>query len=417
MNKITKRQLIILTLGGFLSYLLFGIYDSMRGATLSSLLGDLQLNYASGGTIVMGQYAGYFAATLLVGILADRIGPKFTLVLAAFSLVFGVGGYSASSGLLPLIAFIFFIGIGLGSLELGGCNIITALYQEKKGRYLNILAAIAGCGAFVTPMIAGLFLDQGISWRVIYRIFCHCVPSLLFVLLKTPRIPERRSSPKGTKDGACRFRTLPHLATWTMNFSNFAYMAAEIGTASWLVDFYQNVKQFLRNRKLHQPFPFLHRYYPGTPWRQPFRRPPWTYAQCAFCICRRGLLHHRRRIRTGCLCHPCIHHGLLLLYHLSDFDRYHFGNLRGASRTDSGHLPGLRRTGRYVRPLDRRDRKRSFRPGTWHGAELHFLCSDFYFRIYRKNQYIFAKDGGLIKASVLLSFQSCPVMWNKCRPQ
>ncbi len=44
MNKITKRQLIILTLGGFLSYLLFGIYDSMRGATLSSLLGDLQLN-------------------------------------------------------------------------------------------------------------------------------------------------------------------------------------------------------------------------------------------------------------------------------------------------------------------------------------------------------------------------------------
>ena len=119
MNKITKRQLIILTLGGFLSYLLFGIYDSMRGATLSSLLGDLQLNYASGGTIVMGQYAGYFAATLLVGILADRIGPKFTLVLAAFSLVFGVGGYSASSGLLPLIAFIFLSGSAwdLWSLE------------------------------------------------------------------------------------------------------------------------------------------------------------------------------------------------------------------------------------------------------------------------------------------------------------
>lgn len=247
MNKITKRQLIILTLGGFLSYLLFGIYDSMRGATLSSLLGDLQLNYASGGTIVMGQYAGYFAATLLVGILADRIGPKFTLVLAAFSLVFGVGGYSASSGLLSLIAFIFFIGIGLGSLELGGCNIITALYQEKKGRYLNILAAIAGCSAFVTPMIAGLFLDQGISWRVIYRIFLFiAVPvAIYFVLLKNP--PDSRNAgitqkeAKTTPAVSVRFR---RLGTWTMNFSNFAYMAAEIGTASWLVDFYQNVKHF-----------------------------------------------------------------------------------------------------------------------------------------------------------------------------
>jgi len=144
MYTITKRQLMILTLGGFLSYLLFGIFDSMRGTTLSPLLSDLHFNYASGGTIVMGQYAGYFAATLLAGILADRTGPKFTLVLAAASLLFGVVGYSASSGMFPLIAFIFFIGIGLGSLELGGCNIITALYQEKKGRYLNILAAIAG---------------------------------------------------------------------------------------------------------------------------------------------------------------------------------------------------------------------------------------------------------------------------------
>ena len=38
MYTITKRQLMILTLGGFLSYLLFGIFDSMRGTTLSPLL-------------------------------------------------------------------------------------------------------------------------------------------------------------------------------------------------------------------------------------------------------------------------------------------------------------------------------------------------------------------------------------------
>ena len=126
MPKLTRRQLIILTLGGFLSYLLFGMFDSMRGATLSVLLTDLDLSYTAGGSVVMGQYAGYFAATLLVGILADRTGPKFTLVLAACSLIFGVAGYAASSGLLALIAFIFFIGIGLGSLELGGCNIIAA---------------------------------------------------------------------------------------------------------------------------------------------------------------------------------------------------------------------------------------------------------------------------------------------------
>lgn len=247
MYTITKRQLMLLTLGGFLSYLLFGIFDSMRGATLSTLLSDLHFNYASGGTIVMGQYAGYFTATLLVGVLADRIGPKLTLILAGISLVFGVVGYSISSKTLSLIAFIFFIGIGLGSLELGGCNIITALYQEKKGRYLNILAAIAGCGAFATPMIAGLLLDQGMSWRVIYRIgLIIAVPvTFYFILLKLPlALRSAGSTHKGTVPSEKRTHIPSQFGIWIMNVSNFAYMAAEIGTASWLVDFYQDIKHF-----------------------------------------------------------------------------------------------------------------------------------------------------------------------------
>lgn len=257
MPKLTRRQLIILTLGGFLSYLLFGMFDSMRGATLSVLLTDLDLSYTAGGSVVMGQYAGYFAATLLVGILADRTGPKFTLVLAACSLIFGVAGYAASSGLLALIAFIFFIGIGLGSLELGGCNIIAAIYKEKKGRYLNILAAIAGCGAFVTPMIAGLFLDQGVSWRLIYRsgLLIAVPAAVYFVLLRWPASFRHAGNAKETsapspgsfREGATSARhprRARSLAVLSMNLSNFAYMAAEIGTATWLVDFYCHVKHF-----------------------------------------------------------------------------------------------------------------------------------------------------------------------------
>ena len=257
MPKLTRRQLIILTLGGFLSYLLFGMFDSMRGATLSVLLTDLDLSYTAGGSVVMGQYAGYFAATLLVGILADRTGPKFTLVLAACSLIFGVAGYAASSGLPALIAFIFFIGIGLGSLELGGCNIIAAIYKEKKGRYLNILAAIAGCGAFVTPMIAGLFLDQGVSWRLIYRsgLLIAVPAAVYFVLLRWPPSFRHAGNAKETSapspgsfresaTSARHPRRARSLAVLSMNLSNFAYMAAEIGTATWLVDFYCHVKHF-----------------------------------------------------------------------------------------------------------------------------------------------------------------------------
>ena len=385
MYTITKRQLMILTLGGFLSYLLFGIFDSMRGTTLSPLLSDLHFNYASGGTIVMGQYAGYFAATLLAGILADRTGPKFTLVLAAASLLFGVVGYSASSGMFPLIAFIFFIGIGLGSLELGGCNIITALYQEKKGRYLNILAAIAGCGAFITPVIAGLLLDQGTSWRVIYRIgLIIAVPvAFYFVLLKNPPVSrsaggmsEKKELSQESSKGSAR------LGVWIMNFSNFAYMAAEIGTASWLVDFYQNVKHF----SVLESSTGLSLFYIGiTAGRfagSLFVDRLGHFRSVLMRFFRSGMLHPCRCIWPGRLCYPRLYHRVLLFRHLPDLNCHYLGKITWPYWPDTGCLPGFRRPGWYVRPLDRRHRKRSHRSGVRHGTELCFLPGHLPFRIY-----------------------------------
>ena len=241
MISLTRRHLIALTLGGYFSYLLFGIFDSMRGATLSTLLADLPLSYALGGLIVMGQYAGYFTATLLVGVLADRTSPRSTLILAGVSLTAGVPGYTASTALPLLIFFMFFIGMGLGSLELGGCNIISAIYPEKKGRHLNILAAIAGCGAFLTPAAAGLLLDAGLSWRLVYRLgLVFAVPcALYFVFLRCPRLSQKAQKIMQKKQRASQ-----SLALFSMNLSNFAYMAAEIGTATWLADFYCHVKHF-----------------------------------------------------------------------------------------------------------------------------------------------------------------------------
>ncbi len=74
MFKTKENPWFMIMIGSMLGYLLFGLFDSLKGSTLSSLLEEMNFNYSLGGTIVMGQYAGYFAATLFVGMLADRYG-------------------------------------------------------------------------------------------------------------------------------------------------------------------------------------------------------------------------------------------------------------------------------------------------------------------------------------------------------
>jgi FHS family glucose/mannose:H+ symporter-like MFS transporter len=238
----------MLTIGSVLSLFVFGLFDSLKGSTISALLDELKFTYSLGGAIVMGQYAGYFAATFLAGRMLDYFGHKMTLIFAGVCMLAGVMGYAAFSSILLLLVSIFLIGMGLGTLELSGSNIITVYYPEKKGRYLNILTAMAGIGAILSPMIVSILFHEGFSWRrVYYSGMLVLLPvTVYFTLMKSP--PAHRNahsenftaSNKAAKTQTSLFRN----DFLSMYIVNFLYMAAEMGIATWIVEFYAKEGKF-----------------------------------------------------------------------------------------------------------------------------------------------------------------------------
>ncbi|BDF33915.1 MFS transporter [Lachnospiraceae bacterium] len=249
MLKFKKNPWLMLTVASLLSYLLFGLFDSLKGSTLSNLLEDMNFNYSIGGTIVMGQYAGYFAATFLAGFLTDYCGQKAALVFAGICMSLGVTGYSFSSAMPLLIIFIFLMGMGLGALELVGCNIITECYPDKKGGYLSILTAIAGLGAILSPAIAGYMLNAGLSWRMVYRYgLLILVPATIYFCFinESAKLKAMRKKAKSQKENeAFGIRgSFSQKGILLMYLVNFSYMAAEMGVATWMVDFYRKEKLF-----------------------------------------------------------------------------------------------------------------------------------------------------------------------------
>lgn len=240
MNKSNKWTI---TVGCFMSYFLFGFIDNMKGPILPMLLSDMNYSYSFGGTIVFSEYTGFFISTFLAGLIADLLGKKSTLIIAGICLILGVTGYAASSNLILFIGFIFFIGLGAGSLELSGSNIVSGIHKEKKGRYLNLLNAFYGIGSIIVPILISILFNLKTSWRTIYRysLFVIIPITLYFIIMKLPG-----DTPKTRRTDKFNYKEILRLSLKTdilfMYFIIFSYVATEIGMATWLVEFLQKAK-------------------------------------------------------------------------------------------------------------------------------------------------------------------------------
>ncbi len=237
-TKPSKTTILLLTAGCFLSFFVFGFTDNLKGPTLPSMLAELNITYGAGGNIFFGEYLGFLIATLITGILADRFGLKSVILLAGVFLGIGVSGYSFFQSAILLSGSLFVLGLGLGALELGPNAIIVSLHHERKGLYLNLMAVLHGLGSLVAPLFAGWLLSLSISWRVIYRwdILLIALFVFIFIFLRFPKAEEKAQ---------LDFRHIPQIAfkgqlPWFYAAITF-YVAAELGLASWLVTFLQEI--------------------------------------------------------------------------------------------------------------------------------------------------------------------------------
>lgn len=240
------RTVWLLTAAGFFSFFIFGFVDNLKGATLSSLLTDLNFNYAQGGSILFGAYLGFFIATLAAGVLADSVGNRRILILAGGLISLGILAFAEASTFWLLFAAMTVLGLGMGCIEVSGNGLIIELHLLNRGRYLNLLATFHGIGALIVPLYAGWLLNAGVSWR---QVFQYSLPlaillTLAFVLTPTPS----KNRVKPTASSGFDWQAVGKLGfTGQMIWFYLAiafYVGAELGIAAWIVEFLQRSKGF-----------------------------------------------------------------------------------------------------------------------------------------------------------------------------
>lgn len=233
----------ILTIGAFFAFFVFGFSDNLKGTTLPAIIQDLHISYSIGGSILLGAYLGFIAATLSTGFLADSIGHKAVLVIAGFCLGLGVLGYTFFTTPMLLSLSIAFLGFGLGSLELGCNALIVELHAEDKGKYLNLMAVLHGLGSTIAPLYAGWMLSARYSWRTVYG--WDLIPIIILIiyfLFTTFPNTNGKQSEKINFSQIAKYAFTGEMIWYYVIIT--LYVCIEIGLSSWMVEYLQTNRHF-----------------------------------------------------------------------------------------------------------------------------------------------------------------------------
>jgi fucose permease len=232
------RSVRLFTASAFFCMFIIGFAENLKGPAMPVLLKEMNFAYSQGGTIILAAYLGFFAATLLTGVLADVAGRRTVLLAAACSIFLGVAGFVTFKTFWGVSLSFFVIGLGTGGLDLGGNSIIVDLQPKEKGRYLSLISVVRGTGAMISPILAGLFIAGSIGWRAGYLIVL-ALAAIMVVFAGLTKYPVGAGS---FKEGM-NFKTLGRQITmpkmrW-LYILMFAYIGTENSVASWLPAYLQ----------------------------------------------------------------------------------------------------------------------------------------------------------------------------------
>ena len=219
----------------FLAWLGMVLYFTQRwilGPVIPALMREFQVDKTLLGVVGSASLWGYMFTPILAGVLSDRFGRKFDVML-------GVTGFSALTllcGLLnsptQLIVVRFFNGAVEAFFFVPLIAYTLELFPERPGFYLTLMSSGSSLGWFTGPALSGWLLTISGSWRTPFVVTGIC--GLLLAALLLSAWPTREG-PRPT--GALFDRTVlrgRNLALLSLLSLVFALdLAAEFGFTMW----------------------------------------------------------------------------------------------------------------------------------------------------------------------------------------
>lgn len=249
----------------FASYFTFGIVLNVVGVMIPVLIRQYHLSLFAGGLLAFALYIPFGVCSIPAGLAADHLGPKPVVIFGVFLMAIGCGGMPWAEGYLSILLLAIIIGSGIALLETAGNPLIEYLDRpENYHRNLTLTIGFCGIGAFAGPICLSVLQSHGFQWQQLYTGYAVlCV--VLLVLLLLCSFPSRQTLAAEKLRPREIFKLLSHPIAVTYFLAIFFYVGAEVGTASWIVKYFQQIHGLGAVRPDGPGLSLLERYLPALP--------------------------------------------------------------------------------------------------------------------------------------------------------
>jgi benzoate transport len=163
------------------------------------------------GLVLSAELVGMGFGSVLLGGVADRYGRKLTMLACLVIMAGGMFLASVANAVMPMVAFRFITGIGIGGM-LAATNAVTAESSNSKYRKAAIGAYVAGypLGAIIGGVAASEWLLPDHGWRAVFVFGAVCtailIPIVMFVMPETAAFHASKENLTGVNKTLAAYR-------------------------------------------------------------------------------------------------------------------------------------------------------------------------------------------------------------------
>jgi sugar phosphate permease len=245
------RWIVFITV--LFTYVLMSSQRTAPGLITDQIMMDFKVTATTIGLLTSIQFFVYTSLQIPMGMMADRFGPNFFLIIGAF--LTGLGTIIYSLGTHEFVLFFARILTGTGDATIW-VNMVLILGQwfnaKEFTRLIGVTAMTGSIGFLVATVPFSLFIDL-LGWRSAFfsvgLLLCSCAVLLYFVLIKRPKqtLFLKREKVR-EKTGALLRRIFTSQQAWALFLCHFGIVGTYVGfISSWGVPYGMNVYGMTRS--------------------------------------------------------------------------------------------------------------------------------------------------------------------------
>ena len=214
------------------AYFTFGAITNVAGAIVPKIKETYNVSGSASSFLASVFFIAYGLTSVPFGMLINKFGNKFTLMLGSLITTTGVLMFASVPGYFANMLAMFICGVGITAIQVSANPLVKEISNpEKYSRNLTLFMVLFGLGSTLAPYAVTYIKSKGLEWNYTYWIFT-IVSIIMLITLAIPKYPAseiKNDEKKKTKGGVLFLLKDPLMLMYALAI--FLYVGVEVGVA------------------------------------------------------------------------------------------------------------------------------------------------------------------------------------------